>query len=137
VDILFVEIIQPTHTNLSNFGMLAAEIDQNGRALGQSADFSEKAGQVAERLRCKGNIYSIQLPRCMGHLFRCNQPRRSVFAWSAVPGANAKGCASQLGPVSNWHHFAHANNSMETKSMPGTGVPGSIHRERLLRHETT
>jgi hypothetical protein len=45
VGIVFVGIIQPTHTILSDFGMLAVGIDQNACPLGQSGDFSEKVAR--------------------------------------------------------------------------------------------
>jgi hypothetical protein len=66
VGIVFVEIIQPTYTNLAEFGMLAVGIDQDAHPIEQSGDFSEKAALVADRLRRKGKVYSIQLPPLYG-----------------------------------------------------------------------
>jgi hypothetical protein len=66
VGIVFVEIVQPTPTNLAEFGMLAVGIDQNAHPLEQCGDFSEKAALLADRLRRKGKVYSIQLPPLYG-----------------------------------------------------------------------
>ncbi len=66
VGMVFVEITQPTPTNVAEFGMLAVGVDRTAHRVEQVGQFSEKVARVAERLRRKGKVHSVQLPSLEG-----------------------------------------------------------------------